>query len=211
MKVQLPWMGKATGSSAGLIYQSYWGRTFARTFPAMFHYPNTPKQQLCQAKYWHLRREVEACYEELRYDLTKYQKRIKNPYNQLYQSARTMFESQASDPYGPWQLSFGVDALNAISLYVDEYQSHITPQEVICDALIKNVSSKFDFFPEYAWICLVNWTRQELWTRKADYGQGWVQQYWPNSTGWASTDYVVWYIGVSNNHYMSNFYLAMHR
>jgi hypothetical protein len=210
MKVQLPWMGKATGSSAGLIYQSYWGRTFARTFPAIFHYPNTHAQQACQAKYWHLRLEVEGCYERLRYDLSDYQKRIKNPYNQLFQSARTMFESQTADPTAPWQLYFGVDALNAISVDVMTYQSHITPQRVICDALVNDVTSKFDFFPKWAWICLVNWTRQELWTRKADYGQGWVQQFWPNDTGWPSTDFVVFYIGVSNNHYMSNFYLTKH-
>lgn len=210
MKVQLPWMGKATGSSAGLIYQSYWGKTFARTFPAIFHYPNTPKQQLCQAKYWHLRIEVGACYEELRYDLSDYQKRIKNPYNQLFQSARTMFESQAADPRAPWQVSFGVDAINAVTCSFYEYQSHITPERIICDARIHDFKSEFKFFPEKCWICLVNWTRQELWTRGTDFQQGYVQTWWRNATGWPSTDDVVWYFAISDDHYMSNFFLALH-
>ena len=66
MKLQLPWIGKAAGSSAGQILQSYWGHTYSRSFPSMFHYPNTKLQQECQAKFFDIQRIWQPIYVVIR-------------------------------------------------------------------------------------------------------------------------------------------------
>lgn len=206
MKVQLPWIGKATGSSAGLIYQSYWGGTYSRSFPVSFHYPDTPAQQACQALYWHIRREVGSCYEEIQYDISSYQKRIRNPYNVLIQSVRNLFLSNIADPYAPWQSDFGVDSKRAIIPSIEDYGCYIRPNIINFDARLIAIDSKFVFWPTRCWLTLVNMTRHELWTREANYEQEIMQLVHPNTTGWAQTDIVAFSACVANEHYMSNFF-----
>lgn len=208
MKVQLPWAGKATGSSAGLIYQSYWGKTYARTFPAIFHYPNTPAQQRCQDEYFDMRHEIDACYEEIRYDISPYQKRIRNPYNVIFQSARKMFLANSLNPYSMLQESFGVDAINAISANIFLGQSYIDSKKVVLDARLISYESKFNFFPTKCWFTLFNRYRSQLWTRQAEIQQDYLLAYHDNTTGWRSTDDVYFYVLIADEHYMSNFFLT---
>lgn len=208
MKVQLPWIGKATGSSAGLIYQSYWGGTYSRSFPAMFHYPDTPAQQACQALYWHIRREVGGCYEEIRYDISSYQKRIRNTYNVLFQSVRDMFLKQMADPLNAWQSTFGVDTIPAISAKIVDADNWFRPNQIIFDSRLRSYSSKFVFVPTRCWFTLVNWTRHELWTREATLEREYLYSVYPNTTGWPQTDNVVFTACIANDHYMSNFFFV---
>lgn len=83
MKVQLPWIGKAAGSSAGTIYQSYWGHTYTRSFPALFHYPDTPAQQATQALFHDVQRFWLPIYQHLEPSIGKEQRKGINAFNVL--------------------------------------------------------------------------------------------------------------------------------
>ena len=207
MKVQLPWMGKATGSSAGLIYQSYWGRTFARTFPAMFHYPNTPAQQACQTKYWHNRIEAEACYGTIQRYLSSYQKRITNPYNAMFKSVNDMFIQHETNPYAPIPNDFGIDIRHSVNANIRSVFNVVRPDRVIIDANIINIKSEFQFEPDKAFLILVNFRRKEVWTQPANFHGGNIYGSWPNTTTWPSTQVAIFYVGLANNHFCTNFFL----
>lgn len=130
MKLQLPWLGKATGSSAGLIIQSYWNRTFGRSFPALFHYPDTPEQQEAQAKFYDIQRIWVPIYNELRTNFPKYQVRNKNPFNLFSKNIYKIL-----DPYKPiYQINFaknfGLDPLNRVRAVVQDVQRVITPETI---------------------------------------------------------------------------------
>lgn len=209
MKVQLPWFGKATGSSAGMIYQSYWGHTYARTFPAIFHYPDTPAQQLCQDIYWGIRRSCGALYEEIRYDISPYQKRMQNPYNTLNQSARKLFLAGPPGLNKNWPMYFGVDSLNAISANIIDANNMIRPDRINFDSRLRDLSSKFIFEPTKVWYALVNFTRMELWCRQGQIERDYLYGFYPNTTGWPELDNVLFAACIANEHYMSNFFWCL--
>lgn len=207
MKVQLPWMGKATGSSAGLIYQSYWGRTYARTFPAVFHYPNTPAQQACQAKYWHNRFEAGVCYRTIQRNLSPYQKRITNPYNAMFKSVNDMFNQRDANPNSPIPYDFGIDIRHSVYAIIKPVFYVVRPDWVIIDANIKEIKSEFQFIPDKAFLILVNFIRNEVWTQPTNFHSGNIYGEWPNTTTWPSTQYPHFYVGLANDHFCTNFFL----
>lgn len=207
MKVQLPWFGKATGSSAGMIYQSYWGHTYARTFPASFHYPNTPAQQACQARYWHNRFEANVCYGTIEEQLSDYQKRIVNPYNQMQKSVIGMMTEFEENPYSPVPTEFGIDSIKAINATIQSYQCVVRPDYVLLDANITQITSKFRFEPKKCFLVLVNRIRREVWTQPANIHGNNIYGTWPNTTTWPMTHVAFFYVALADNHYISNFIL----
>ena len=200
-------MGKATGSSAGLIYQSYWGKTFARIFPVMFHYPNTPAQQACQAKYWHNRIEAQACYRTIQPYLSTYQKRITNPYNAMFKSVNDMFIMRETNPYSPIPNDFGIDIRHSVNASIKAVFNVVRPDQVIIDANVIDIKSEFQFVPDKAFLVLVNFIRQEVWTQPANFHSGNIYGAWPNTTTWPSTHVAVFYVGLANDHFCTNFFL----
>lgn len=210
MKVQLPWAGKATGSSAGLIYQSYWGKTYARTFPAIFHYPNTPAQQACQAKYWHRRIEAQDCYRTIQPHLSSYQKRLTNTYNAMFKSVNDMFTKQVTSQYSPIPYAFGIDLKYSVYAAIIPKNYTITPSQVIVEAKVKEIKSEFQFQPNKAFLVLVNFRRQELWTQQPKYDNGYIYGVWKNTTAWASDYTPMFYIGLADDHFFSNFFLIQY-
>lgn len=205
MKVQLPWCGKATGSSAGLIYQSYWGKTYARTFPAIFHYPDTPAQQACQRKYWHSRIEAENCYKVIQGNISSYQKRIANTYNAMQKSVIDMFAPLYDDFLAPLPKSFGIDSIKAINASFKNLKSIVLPEIIILNAELSSLDSKFIFRPNKCFLAVINSNQREIWTVAAGFKDGIATGNWKNTTSWPTTDTAYFYVALADDHYISNF------
>lgn len=114
MKVQLPITGKASGSSAGTIYQSYWGNTYARGFPRLFHYPDTPQQQACQASFFDIQRIWLPCYNQLKTYIKTMQRKNKNPFNLLTSAIYRIFNPYQIRKNDNLPSYFGLDKKNRV-------------------------------------------------------------------------------------------------
>lgn len=205
MKVQLPWMGKATGSSAGLIYQSYWGRTFARTFPAVFHYPNTPKQQICQAHFYDTQRILLLFYDFIKEFIGPQQRNNKNIYN-IY--AKAFIE--ALNPYnkpkfkdGPQ--NFGVDPYNRAILQFNDVQMFVNENRGLITFTQEPIKSEIRTTFNYYVLLIFNRTRQNIKFSLVFYVPTITGFNFTNDVGWQNGDDILVYTALQSKTWLGNF------
>ena len=118
MKLQLPWIGKAAGSSAGTIFQTYWGRSYSRSFPAIFHYPNTPAQQKTQAAYYDIRSSWQPIYNAFSKLGSLNQRTNKNSYNLYFRAVIQVLNPYNVEKYTMPPRYFGMDPRNRVVISV---------------------------------------------------------------------------------------------
>lgn len=205
MKVQLPLLGKAAGSSGRTIYQSYWGNTYTRSFPFSFHYPDTNSQQTTQAKFFDIQRIWLPIYKELTNSISHMQRVNKNPFNTL-----TSFVYRIFNPYGKVTYRFpprffGLDPKNRIRPNIAEPILHIDDREVTF--LFDNNRPWYDmsFDAELLHVILFNVDRQSMYYKnKPFHSMGYVVKF-ENTNEWKPEDTVYMYIALSDKNWLGNF------
>lgn len=207
MKVQLPLLGKAAGSYAGGIYQSYFGHTYVRSFPAIFHYPDTQDQQTTQAKFFDVQRSWLPIYQALTQFIGKMQTRNKNPFNVFSKGLYKIFNPYAKK-YKFFPLKyFGLDPLNRV-------RPAITALNVKIDE--NDVMIRFDLLRPYndmaiklktTHILALNLTQQTLYYANKDLQAGSNEFPFVNTNHWQNGDTVVLYVALSADSWLGNFNL----
>lgn len=207
MKVQLPWIGKAAGSSAGTIYQTYWGNTYSRSFPALFHYPDTKKQQECQASFFDIQRIWLPIYNEISTHIGKMQRKNKNPFNKLTSSIYHIFNPYDKESHVKVPENFGLDPLNRVYGILRN-----------CDIKIedKTVKVQFTWLRPYinisepittAHYILFNTTLVSMYYASYPLDGSMEEITFENGNQWNKEDEIYFYLALSGETWLGNFNL----
>lgn len=205
MKVQLPWIGKAAGSSAGAIYQTYWGNTYSRSFPALFHYPDTKKQQECQASFFDIQRIWLPIYNTISTQIGKMQRKNKNPFNQLTSSIYHIF-----NPYKEQKLSrlpnfFGLDPKNRVRIFfsIDEMRIDATAVEMWFTWFRPYI--EIDMTPTTLHFLLFNLSRTSMYYQTIPFSTDYRNIDFRNTNEWKEGDKLTLYVAISGDSWFGNF------
>ena len=208
MKIHLPIVGKATGSSAGLIYQSYWGNTYTRSFPFSFHYSDTSKQQECQFDFFRIQRAWWPIYDKLKHSIPKQCRRNKNVYNKLsnglYKIFMTYSEIKRENILEVW----GMDERKSVIMEIEKEQLEFKDKAIVVKFSIKGIYGKRNFSPNLYNMLLCNISQQEFYFQTYQVQEGWNVVSFDVLNEWNPTDIIIAYVAFSNNEFFTNFYLC---
>lgn len=208
MKVHLPIVGKATGSSAGLIYQSYWGNTYTRSFPFIFHYPDTAKQHKCQFDFFKVQRAWWPIYNQLKLSIPKQCRRNTNVYNVLSNGIYNVLMTYSSGIIQGYVKIWGLDKRNTVKIDI-EVGATSTDEDFIrmkCD--VNSIIWKRHFNPSIYHILLFNLSTQEFLYKSQFYVKPHITEEFINTLDWQSDHNVIAYLAFSNREFLTNFNLC---
>lgn len=208
MKVHLPIVGKATGSSAGLIYQSYWGNTYTRSFPFSFHYPDTDKQQKCQFDFFQIQRAWWPIYKELKMSIPKQCRRNTNVYNELsnglYRALMTYAPVKTENALQVW----GLDKRKSVKADLKTSKIIIEDQRVFVSCYLNGFYGKRKFVPSVFNMLLCNITQQEFYLKIEKLESDTIAVEFFVTSEWSQSDIIVAYVAFSNDEFFTNFFLC---
>lgn len=208
MKFQFPWIRNASGTSAGLVFQTYRGRTYGHAKTEFYHYPNTPAQQDTQGKFYNIMRQYIAIYPELSHFIPRSQRQNRNVFNDF---GSAMFAASLTypNPYRKYPpLKFGVDKDNTLTIAV------VIDSLVINDKTI-NVLAKYTystfrrvFAPKTLHVFFANSSQQEILYTHQPASQDDFSLSLSNSKQWLQSDNISMYVALSDQSFLSNFFKA---
>lgn len=206
MKAQVPVIGRATGRSGGMIFQSYHGHTYLRSMPAIFHYPDTKEQQITQGRYYNIMWQFQSIYNSFSKAIPKACRFGKNTYDVLshgvFRASQTFPTAQAKEP-PRW---FGNDIQQQVRVLAVCTQFAVVPEVVRLRLSVTYSTWRRQFSPVMYHLILVNSTRQQLIAVSASYAGSEFTVTFENPNGWQQTDTIRPYFALSNTEFMSNFY-----
>ena len=209
MKVHLPIVGKASGSSAGLIYQSYYGNTYTRSFPFLFHYPDTAKQQKCQASFFAIQRAWWPIFYKMRDYVSKSQRHNTNIFNKLskglFKSIMTYSEKSERNK----TMSWGLDTRRSVTFVPDNLKLSIDREVCYVDTTISGLLCKRKFIPNYYHLLLYNVTQQMFYYIVEQYTDPKISSSFLLTAKWEDSDLILLYVALSSNDFFSNFHLSV--
>lgn len=208
MKIHLPIVGKATGSSAGLIYQSYWGNTYTRSFPFSFHYPDTSKQQKCQFDFFRIQRAWWPIYNKLKFSIPKQCRRNTNVYNKLSKGLYEVFMTYSIIKADNIVEVWGLDERKAVIMYIEKKRLEFEDNVITARFSINGIYGKRHFSPQNYNMLLCNITQQEFYFQTAEVHAGLNEVKFLVLSEWSRTDIIVAYVAFSNEEFFTNFYLS---
>lgn len=208
MKVHLPIVGKATGSSAGLIYQSYWGNTYTRSFPFSFHYPDTSKQQKCQFDFFRIQRAWWPIYNKLKFSIPKQCRRNTNVYNKLSNGIYKVFMTYSVIKDENIIEVWGLDERKSVVMEIEKERLEFENNAIIARFSINDIYGKRHFSPQNYNMLLCNITQQEFYFQTAEVQAGLNEVEFLVPSEWSRTDIIVAYVAFSNDEFFTNFYLC---
>ena len=208
MKVQLPWLNKAAGRSAGTIYQSYWGATYTRSMPALFHYPATQKQQATQATFFDLQRIWIPIYNHLSQSIQRQQRKNKNPFNIMSSFIYKILQPFNSNKDYEYIKNFGLDRLNRVKPDIPRAFYTIDDLSVVVDYELKLVTNATDFVMTTTNIILFNPSRMSMYFTDIPFEEGHGHVSFKNTNEWKHGDLVLMYISLSCDSWLGNFNLV---
>lgn len=208
MKVQLPFHNHAAGRSGGSIFQTYWGRTFARSMPALFHYPDTKPQQETQAKFFSVQYYARSIYNLDKSFISRYQRININAFD-VYMKAffAALNPYNRSDFVRPPKY-FGVDKYNSAILptkLLDVYMSsnRMAYEFQLFEPIVKN-SNNFI----YQQAIFFNRTKQICFRRQGPYTKGMHNLTIMASSQWSKEDEIYIYFALQSTNWQGNYNLT---
>lgn len=208
MKVHLPFVGKATGSSAGLIYQSYWGNTYTRSFPFNFHYPDTDKQQKCQFDFFRIQRAWWPIYNKLKFSIPKQCRRNTNIYNKLSKGLYVVFMTYSKIKEENILEIWGLDERKTVMMDIGRMPIRIDNDNIYVGFSINGIYGKRHFSPQSYNMLLCNITQQEFYFQTNEVHAGLNEVEFLILSEWNRTDIIIAYVAFSNDEFFTNFYLC---
>lgn len=208
MKVHLPIVGKATGSSAGLIYQSYWGNTYTRSFPFIFHYPDTAKQQKCQFDFYRIQRAWWPIYNQLKLSIPKQCRRNTNVYNKLSNGLYKVFMTYSGIKAQNIVEVWGLDERKTVVFDLEKYPISFDGLKLFVRTDILDIHGKRSFNPISYNMLLCNITQQEFYFKVKQLTEKKILESFIVTSEWSQSDIIVAYVAFSNDEFFTNFYLC---
>lgn len=208
MKVQLTWLGKASGRSQNTIYQSYWGKTFTRSMPFLFHYPDTEKQQICQSLFFDIQRIWLPIYNEINKNIAPMQRRNKNPFNDLTSKIYHIFNPYERRRFQRLPKNFGLDKLNRVRPIIVVESFNIAPDKISFYFDNNRPYIGIDMIAKNLEILLFNITKQTMYYVQDDFVAGSHRLGIVNSNDWQPGDEIAIYVAISGEFWLGNFNLV---
>lgn len=189
----------------GMVYQSYYGNTYSRSLPILFHYADTQRQQECQAVFFDLQRIWLPIYNALSHSISKQQRKNKNPFNILSQYIYQIFH-----PYKPQRnekvpSNFGLDRLNRVRPTLFEPEISIKPDEIMVHFNMGRPYVGVVVTLKTTHILLFNLTRDLMLYTSVDFRAGIQDVVMANVQQWDSKDKIYWYMALSGDTWLGNF------
>ena len=207
MKVQLPIINHGSGRAGGMIFQTYWGRTYLRSMPVLFHYPDTPAQQKIKGLYLNLMNQVRAAYDTLRKSFPRNFNTNRNMFNIL---AKGIF--RAADPYNSNHdatppLRFGYDTQQQIKLIFSDHKINVGKTDIVISMIASIQLWRRSFRPKQAVYIVINTTQQQIQFTSLPWTDGVFEWSFKNTFPWHAEDRILIYVAATNSEMMSSFYL----
>lgn len=205
MKVHLPIVGKATGSSAGLIYQSYWGNTYTRSFPFSFHYPDTKKQQDCQATFFDIQRNWYPIYNQLKTHIHKNQRRNMNVFNKLSNAIYHILNPYKEKLKNRLPSNFGLDSLNRVRPVTFETSIAFKEESFTLHFNMGRPYNDISIQIEEIHVIIFDETQQTMLYAEDKLHGGFYDMVFKNTLDWKESDTLHVYLALSSYNWLGNF------
>lgn len=150
MRVQSPIAGGQSGSVGGLVFQTYHGRTYARSKPAIFHYGPTPAQAATQAKFYPIFWQCHEAYREMKRYIPASQRKQINPFNDLLSNVFKALETYSDSGHNDAISKFGFDAYERVKVEPGSYTELIEDNRYIVTFDDIEFQAKIDFQPHWS-------------------------------------------------------------
>lgn len=208
MKVQLPWLNKASGRSAGTIYQSYWGATYTRSMPTLFHYPDTEKQQETQAKFYDTQRNWLPIYRQLMQYASPSQRKNKNSFNRLSRYVYKILNLYYGITHYTAPAAWGLERLNKMRPVITNMELYLKDDNIILEIDVNRPHNETQHRVRWIHILLFNLTQKYLLFQTIPIAGGLQNVIFSNTMDWQPSDGFRVYIALSDNDWLGNFNLC---
>lgn len=205
MKVQIPWLNKAAGRSANTIYQSYLGATYTRSMPAIFHYPDTKKQQTTQAAFFDIQRVWIPIFQQLSVFIAPSQRRNKNVFNKLSSYIYKIIQPFQGLRNRRFIKFWGLERLNLMYADMQCISFVVNNEMIILDISLTNVVNKTKFQVSWFHFILFNLSSQLFMYQSLPRFEGSKNVDFRNTLHWNPTDDYLLYVACSDNRWLGNF------
>lgn len=205
MKVQSPIVGHQRGRTGGLIFQTYFGNTYARSMPALFHYPDTRKQQATQLRFYNVLRQLQPIYREFGKTIPQAQRYDKNFYTIFAKGIYKAIQAFTPDKTTENVRWFGTDKQKQVRLSFGYVKMGVSPDSIALAFNVTYTLWRRKFTPQHIHIIVLNLTKQYITSHHELYNGSDYELRIPTTTVCKPTDQVVAYLALSNYEFLSNF------
>lgn len=207
MKVQIPILNKASGRSGDTIFQSYYGNTYTRSMPLLFHYPDTPNQQATQATFFDLQRIWIPIYNQLSLSIQQMQRKNKNPFNVMSSFVYKIFHPYSNDKKERYPSNFGLDRLNRVRPYLMSANLRVEFLDITFFYDMNRPINQMGFPMTDFNVLLFNITKQSMLFMQTPIVAGEQEISFHNTNEWSAKDKIVVYGSLSCSSWLGNFNL----
>ena len=207
MKVQQPLIGHSSGSLGDMVFQTYHGVTVMHTKSTNYHYPDTPSQQICQAKFYDIQRVWLPIYYELVTCYSVSQRYNRNIFNELSKGIFQVFNPFSNQSRIKPPKNFGVDSLNRVVADLGSVSYTLTKQ--VIEVHFDGVSISQEVDGRFIWIhyLVCNRSHQNLYYRRMRFSASTNYFGFTNTNDWDQSDEIYFYAAVESDTWMGNFNL----
>lgn len=207
MKAQIPILNHASGQSAGFIYQTYYGNTYMRSMPVLFHYPDTPAQQKAQGTFYNIQEQLLAIYGQYSLRFPGNQRHNTNMFDVISKGIYTAAKSYPNARAKSQIRCFGNDRQKQVKITPIKYGISIDSRQINVESVYAYSTWRRVFSPVTCYLLLINQNQQLLLATSFNYmAQNFTVQL-TNSQVWVPNDEVVAYLALGNQEFFSNFNL----
>lgn len=208
MKVQIPILNKAAGRLRDTIFQSYWGETYVRSMPLLFHYPDTEDQQRTQAAFFDIQRNWIPIYKELIVYASPSQRKNKNAFNTL-----SRYVYKILDPYvAPNNYSaprfWGLEHLNKMRPVIPSFQLSVNPKRLVLTFDVNLPYNDTNYYVRWFHVLLCNVSQKYMLYLVIPFAIETQLVTFFNTMEWQPSDRLRFYIALSDNNWLGNFNLC---
>lgn len=207
MKLQLPWIGNASGTSGNMILQTYHGETYMREKPLIYHDPKTPAQMLQRYKFWGLLDEWRTYYDSFKAFIPESQRKKRNVFDELFSIMWFIVEKRYTQEW--WQKIWwwGIDKDNEVTFNNIEDYIDFNSRNVLIEVHYENLVSKRKFTPKNYVLLAMKPDEQQYMIATGEYPHYSIQTGWPNAYGWQFGDNVLFFLALYDENFFTNFAL----
>lgn len=205
MKVQIPILNKAAGRLRNTIFQSYWGATYLRSMPLLFHYPDTPDQQRTQAIFFDIQRNWIPIYQQLMQYAAPSQRKNMNTFNRL-----SRYVYKILDPYNAINnyitpKVWGLERLNKMRPAIPGFQITFKDESIFLDFDVNRPYNDTNHYIRWYHVLLCNLTQKNMLYQVIPVSGETEHVVFSNTLEWLPSNRFRFYIALSDDHWLGNF------